>query len=140
MEVIKMKRTYLFMFLFMGIIHHVGASDSISKSLIGHWFVVQRNYDYSSGDSVNDEEKVTYNFVFNDDGSGYWMVETEKKHSGGKPVKNEQKFNYKWTVKDDKIVLDFFEMSKTVECNFKFSDAVLTLTDPENNTRKYAKK
>jgi hypothetical protein len=116
------------------------ASNSIPEFLIGHWFVVERNYNYSSEEAVNYDENITHNFIFNDDGTGFWMVETEKKHSGDKSEKTEQKFNYKWQVQNDKVVFDFYEMSRTFESSFEFLDSVLTLTDPENNTRKYSKK
>jgi hypothetical protein len=116
------------------------ASNSIPEFLIGHWFVVERNYNYSSEESDNYEENVTYNFIFNDDGAGFWTVETEKKHAGGKSEKTEQKFKYKWKVQDDKIVLEFYEMSRTFESSFEYLDSVLTLTDPDNKTRKYSKK
>lgn len=140
-EVIKMKtKTYVVLLLLFGISNHILASNSISKSLVGHWFVVEKNYNYSSEESVNYEEEVIYNFIFNDDGTGFWMIEREKKHSSGEPEKNEQKFNYKWKVQDDKIVFDFYEMGRTFESSYEFSDSVLTLSDPEQNTRKYSKK
>lgn len=134
------KEAYLVLLILLGISGHTLASNSITKNLIGHWFVVEKNYNYSSDEPVNYKETVTYNFIFNDDGTGFWMVEIEKKQTDDKSEKTEQKFNYKWKVQDDKIVLDFYEMNRSFESSFEVLDSVLTLTDPENNTRKYSKK
>jgi len=139
-EIFKMKRALFTTILLFGIFSNNWASNQILEPLIGHWFVVEKNYNYSSEENVNYEEIVIINFVFNEDGTGFWMVEIEKKHSNGKTVKNEEKINYKWKVQDDKIILDFYEMGRTFESSFKFSDSVLTLTDPENNSRNYSKK
>ncbi len=134
------KVVYLVLLLITGLSGQTTASNLITKTLIGHWFVVEKNYNYSSDESVNNEETVTYNFNFNGDGTGFWKVEREKKQNGGEPEKTEERFNYKWKVKDDKIVLDFYEMNRSFESSFEVLDSVLTLTDPENNTRKYSKK
>ena len=132
-----MKRA-LFTLLLFGIFGHIWASNQIIEPLIGHWFVVEENYNYSSEENVNYEEIVIINFVFNEDGTGFWMVEREKKHSNGKSEKNEEKFNYKWKILDKKLVLDFYEMGRTFESDFDISDSILTLSDPEGNTKKYS--
>ena len=135
-----MKRTLLAAVLLLGIFSYIWAANQIIESLIGHWFVVEKNYNHSSGESVNYEEIVINNFGFNEDGTGFWMVEREKKHSNGKSEKKEEKFNYKWKILDKKIVLDFYEMDRKFESDFEISDSILTLSDPEGNTRKYSKK
>jgi hypothetical protein len=133
-------RTILLLGCLLGMFGQSQANEPISTSIIGHWFVVERNYHYASKEGVNEEENVTYHFVFQEDGTGYWMVETEKTPSNGKPERKEEKFNYKWKFLDNKVVLDFYEMNRTFESKVELSAGVLTLSDPENKTRQYSKK
>ncbi|MBN2890610.1 MAG: hypothetical protein JXL97_01970 [Bacteroidales bacterium] len=135
-----MKRVLFTAVLLFGFFGNIWAYNQVIEPLIGYWFVVEKNYNYSSEDSVNYEEIVINNFVFNEDGTGFWMVEREKKHSNSESEKNEEKFSYKWKILDDKIVFDFYEMDRVFESDFDISDSILTLSDPEGNIRKYSKK
>lgn len=135
-----MKRALFTAVLLFGIFGYIRASNQITEPLIGHWFVVETNYNQSSKENVNYEEIVINNFVFNEDGTGFWMVEREKKHSNGQSEKNEEKFIYKWRISDKKVVLDFYKMGRTFESDFDISDSKLTLSDPEGRTRKYSRK
>jgi hypothetical protein len=135
-----MKRALFTSIFLFGIFGYIWANNLITEPLVGHWFVVEKNYNYSSEESVNYEDILINNFVFNEDGTGFWKVEREKKHSNGKSEKNEEKFNYKWKILDKKIILDFYEMNRTFESDFDISDSILTLSDPEGNIRKYSKK
>lgn len=135
-----MKRALFTVVLLFGIIGQLWAGNQVIEPLTGHWFVVEKNHNYSSETSVNVEENVTINFVFNEDGTGFWLIESEKKHADGKSEKNEEKINYKWKTQDKKVVMDFFEMGRTFESDFEISDSLLTLSDPEGNTKKYSKK
>jgi hypothetical protein len=137
---IKMKRELFIAVLLFGIISNISAGNQIIEPLIGHWFAIEKNYNHSSEGNVNYEEIVINNFIFNDDGTGFWMVEREKKHSNGKSEKSEEKFSYKWKISDKKVVLDFYEMGRTFESNYDILDSILTLSDPEENIRKYSKK
>lgn len=135
-----MKRALFTSVLLFGIFGHIWAKNLNTEPLVGHWFVLEKNFNYSSEDNVNYEEILINNFVFNEDGTGFWKVEREKKHSDGKSEKNEEKFNYKWKVLDKRIVFDFYEMNRKFESDFDISDSILTLSDPEGNKRKYSKK
>lgn len=135
-----MKKVLFIVVLLFGIIGQLWADNQIIETLIGHWFIAEKNAHYSSGQNVNYEEIVTNSFVFNDDGSGFWLVETEKNHASGTSEKNEEKINYNWKIQDKKVVLDFFEMGRAFESDFEISDSILTLSDSEGNTKKDSKK
>ena len=78
--------TYLLLLILPGISNPIQACHSISDSLIGHWFVAEKNISYSSEESDNDNyhEEIIRHFIFNEDSTGYWLVETVKKHTDGK--------------------------------------------------------
>lgn len=135
-----MNRSIFTVVLIFGLFGNIWAGNQIVDPLIGHWFVVEKNYHHSSEESDHYEEIVINNFVFNEDGTGFWLVEREKMHSDGKSEKKEEKFSYKWKILDKKIVLDFYEMGRSFASDFDISDPLLTLSDPEGNTRKYSKK
>lgn len=135
-----MIRTLFAVVLVFGIFSYICASNQSIEPLIGHWFVSEKNYNYSSEQNVNYEEIVTISFVFNKDKTGLWMIESIKKHTNGKSETFKEKIIYKWKISNKKIVLDFYEMGRKFESDFDISDSILTLSDPEGKTKKYSKK